>query len=251
MSRTALLSIARNLLLGALALQFGAAIARSAGLQAVEGEVAPPAVRFSGYEFAVKTCPGCGPGPNVFSAEAVRVDPAGRLHLTITRAGGHWACGEVVLNHSLGYGEYRVKLRVPADFDPAAVFGFFTWDPTARDLYYREFDFELSQWGQSGDPNSQMVLQPFGLEGNRVRFRLTPGPVEVSLKWSPGLLLCRAFLGGHLVQQHRFTVGVPATTGGERLHFNCWLYGSTQQPGFGPAEVVLDRFTFVPLRKGK
>ena len=94
-------------------------------------------IRFSGYDWLVKTSTVLvGPGPNYFSddEENVWIDDLGRLHLRVTRdADGHWRASEVVLQASLGYGQYRFALEGTAqELDPNVVLGLFTWqdDPS-------------------------------------------------------------------------------------------------------------------------
>ena len=94
-------------------------------------------IRFSGYDWLVKTSTVLvGPGPNYFSddEENVWIDDQGRLHLRLTRdSTGHWRASEVVLQTSLGYGQYRFAVEgTPQELDPNVVLGLFTWqdDPS-------------------------------------------------------------------------------------------------------------------------
>jgi hypothetical protein len=127
----------------------------------------------------------CGPGPNLFGSEGVRTTANGRLHLAIVRTKTGWCCSEVILNRSLGYGEYPFSVRAD-DLDRNAVFGMFLWDGSVPRLYFREIDIELSRWGDPRKPNAQFAVQPYQRPGNLVRFKLPEGLAELSFDWRPG-----------------------------------------------------------------
>ena len=188
-----------------------------------------------------------GPGPNVFGGEGVRVDRFGYLHLGVGLYGGRWICSEVVLTRSLGFGEYRFDVGDASGIDPNIVFGLFTWDPAAREEQYRELDIEISRWGDPHKANSQFVIQPFTRPQNLDRFELPPGRAILSLDWTPHRLLARATVGGKVVREHLFVEGIPEP-GDARVRLNLWLYRAS--PPEKPVEVIVNRFDFIPLRKG-
>src|SRR5207249_11617860 len=96
-----------------------------------------PVIRFSGYEWNVKTSRGhVGPGPNIFSAQGVQVDEHGYLHLRVAKINGRWVCSEVISTRSFGYGTYRFVVHDTATLDVNAVLGLFLWDTLAADRYY-------------------------------------------------------------------------------------------------------------------
>jgi hypothetical protein len=114
----------------------------------------PAVIAFSGYRWNVKeSSRRAGPGPNFFGSEGVEVDARRRLHLAILRKRTGWPCSEVVLDRSLGYGEYRFGIRTSA-LDRNVVFGMFLWDSAAPRLHFREVDIELSRWGDPRKPNA-------------------------------------------------------------------------------------------------
>lgn len=84
----------------------------------------------------------------------------GRLHLAIVKRRAFWSCSDVVLDASLGYGEYRFAVRKER-LDDNAVFGMFLWDATAARLHFREVDIELSRWGNLRKQNAQFAVQPY------------------------------------------------------------------------------------------
>lgn len=205
-----------------------------------------PFISFSGFKWRVKTSRGgVGPGPNVFGAEGVEVDPHGRLHLAIQRVGNRWVCSEVILERSLGFGEYRFVVSDTAGIDMNAVFGLFLWDTAAPQRYFHEVDIEISRWGEQ-KPNAQFVVMPYQRPENMVRFELPPGRAELSFKWTPRQLLCRASVRGKIIKEHLFSKGIsePAQ---ENVRLNAWLYRSVPPSDGKTVEVIVESFKFLPL----
>lgn len=212
------------------------------------GESAPRIIKFSGYEWRVKTSHGnVGPGPNVFGSEGVQVDQHGYLHLTIVQNGRRWLCSEIVSERSFGFGEYRFALQETANLDINAVLGLFLWDTTAPQQHFREADIEVSRWGEA-KPNAQFVIQPYSRPENLVRFELPPGRAELSFKWMPGRLFCRARVHGKIVREYLFTKGVPEP-GQENVRLNTWLYRAAPPANGKTVEVIVESFKFLPLKK--
>lgn len=204
-------------------------------------------IKFSGHAWKVKTSRGnVGPGPNVFSAESVKIDQHGYLHLMIVQDGRRWLCSEVISERSFGYGEYRFVLQETANLDINAVLGLFLWETAAPQRYFREVDIEISRWGEGQKPNSQFVIQPYVRPENLVRFELPPGKAELSFKWTPGRLFCRAKVRGKVVREYLFTKGVPEP-GLENVRLNNWLYRTTPPSNGKTVEVIVESFKFLPL----
>jgi len=215
-------------------------------------------VRFSGYDWTVKSSPGrFGPGPNFFSdsVDNVFVDPQGRLHLKITHREDRWVCSEVISARSLGYGTYRFGVDSSIDgFDPQIVLGLFTWtdDPG---YHHREIDIEISRWGDPANQNLQFVVQPYTRKGSIVRFSGPPGAPETThtFLWTPDRVTCRS-LTGHppgssskgLIREHTFTQDIPKA-GGENPRINLWLMGGKPPRDGKEVEAVISRFEFISL----
>jgi hypothetical protein len=200
---------------------------------------------FSGHRWNVKESRGrVGPGPNFFGSEGVWVDARGRLHLAILKKRTGWVCSEVVLDRSLGYGEYRFRIWIDT-LDRNAVFGMFLWDGSAPRLHYREVDIELSRWGDPRKPNAQFAVQPYQKPGNLVRFELPKGLAQVSFDWRRGSLFCRTGVSDRVVKEHRFTRMVPKP-GREHARMNVWLYHGGPPASGKTVEVIVERFGFMP-----
>jgi hypothetical protein len=205
-------------------------------------------LRFSGYDWRVKTSRGSvRPGPNVFGANAVTVDPQGRLHLRVYRDGNRWVCGEVISRRNFGYGEYRFVVADTVGLDINTVLGLFTWDSNAKEKFFREADIEISRWGEENAPAGQFVIQPYVRPGNRVRFALPPGPLGFSFRWMPGRLLFRAVARGKVVHEHLFTKGVPEPDQENiNIRLNMWQYRSLPPTDGKTVEAVIENFKFLP-----
>jgi len=211
-------------------------------------------INFSGYEWEVRSASSNRGGTdNDYDAGNAWTDSSGALHLRITRKSGKWACAEVNLTRSLGYGLYRFVVHDTSNLEPAAVFTMFTWAGVAQS---REMDIEISQWGDPSNQNAQYVVQPYYIPANVERFTVPGGMLTCSFRWQPGNVIFstargveRALPGqisrSGLVSQHAFTSGVPAS-GGESVHIDLYVYANPNHPLRKEAEVVVDKFEFLP-----
>jgi hypothetical protein len=217
-------------------------------------ELSSRMIQFSGYSWKVKSSRSeVGPGPNNFSDSHanVEVDAQGRLHLRITKRQGRWYCAEVISTRSFGYGLYKFHVGTNVDgLDPQIVLGMFTWsdDPASS---HREIDVEISKWGDIHNQNAQFVVQPYTNPANIFRFEIPRGLSRTThvCNWRPDLILCQSLKAADdadgIIQKHKFVVGVPSA-GGENARINLWLVNGNK-PFYGkPAEIVIERFEFVP-----
>jgi len=216
----------------------------------------PRTISFSGTSWSVKTgARKVGPGPNFFSDSASNVwtDAQGRLHLKITKTKNKRSCAEVVSQASFGYGTYRFYLDSPVDaLDRYVVLGLFTWndDPAYN---HREIDVEMARWGAAANQNAQYVVQPYTLASNIVRFD-QPAVAQSthSFAWTPGNVFAQSLKGltatpdaTNVIQQWTCTTGIPVA-GGENARMNLWLYQGHAPSNGQAAEVIVNRFEFVP-----
>ncbi|MCA1677257.1 MAG: hypothetical protein LC799_35460 [Actinobacteria bacterium] len=212
--------------------------------------VSGTAISFSGYSWAVKSSTEpVGPGPNVFSdaAENVWVDAAGQLHLRTTYRDGRWRSAEVILDRSLGYGQYTFNLASPVgNLDPNVVLGLFTWndDPAYN---HREIDVEFARWGNASEPtNAQYVVQPYNRAGNLKRFvQPLTAPSVHAFAWArKSVDFASTAAAGQTIASWRYTGPDVPRSGGERVHINLWLYRGTPPVDGAESEVVVSGFTF-------
>jgi hypothetical protein len=215
-------------------------------------QITPKTVDFSGYEWKVRTA-GSNRGGEINSYDPANVstDDRDALHLRIAKSSRKWTCAEVNLTRSLGYGLYRFVVRDSSHLEPAAVLTMFTWDDSAQDKNHREFDVEISRWGDALSKNAQYVVQPFYVPRNVARFMVPSGILTYSFRWEPGKVSFRtvqvttAGSGSRVVAEHVFTSGVP-TPGGESVHLNLYVYGNAASSLQNPTEVVIEKFEYLP-----
>ena len=214
----------------------------------VVGRPVSRTLHFSGYEWEIRAVPSNrGGANNSYDPANAWTDASGRLHLRIARSSGKWTAAEVTLARSLGYGTYRFDVEDISRLEPAAVFGMFTWDESLADANHREFDAEISRWGDPAQKNAQYVIQPYYVPANVVRFALPDGPLSHSFQWTPGKISFRTARPsqGKAVAEHAFTSGVPLP-GGEAIRINLYPFANQRSPLEHEAEVVIDRFEYLP-----
>ncbi len=192
-----------------------------------------------------------GPGPNYYtdSESDVWVDQAGSLHLRIVGRDGRWYCSEVILDDSLGYGQYSCVIESPVDsLDPQAVLGFFTWDEAAPAANYHEIEIELSRWGELANDNAQYVVQPSDTEGNLHRFMLaTSEPTLHRFRWCWDRIEFASLLGNQLLHAWTYEGADNPVPGTESFRLNSWLYGGAPPLNGHDAEVVISDFQYYPV----
>lgn len=224
-----------------------------AAVASVNGQPSPPSVYlpFSGYEWRVRNAPSSRGGLNQYDSANAFVDNSGALHLRIARQGDHWTCAEVSLTRSLGYGTYSFVVRDISHLEPAAVFGMFTWDYSGGEQNYREVDIEISRWGDPSNKNAQYVVQPYYVAANVLRFTVPAGVVTHSFHWERGRLSFSSVRGSQPavasrpIAGHVFTSGVPSP-GIESVRMNLYVFGSSAVPLANGAEVVVEKFEYLP-----
>jgi hypothetical protein len=211
----------------------------------------PRTVIFSGYTWKVKYTPILsGPGPNYFSdnPENVWVDENGYLHMKIAQRDGIWYCSEVINTRTALYGTHTFELGSRVDLlDKNGVLGLFSWDDAAPQYHYREVDIELARWGIESGPNSQYVVQPWDVTGNRHQFNIvqsTPGSIH-SFDWLPDSIIFDSWDGnGNPLQSWTYTDSANIPPAGGNIHLNFWLMNG-QPPSDGKdIEVVIKSYDF-------
>jgi len=207
---------------------------------------------FSGFTWRVRWVPSDRGGtPNLYNPKNVYVDDRGALHLQIVKRDQRWTCSEVNLTRSLGYGTYSFTVEDISQLEPNVVFGMFMWDYSTDQGSNREFDIEVSRWGDPDSQNAQFVLQPNYAPMNISRFAAPAGRLRYTIVWEPGritMITSRALSGEPVVSKHVFTSQVPKP-GSESARMTFYLNSSPKSKSDGlerRAEVVVDRFQFLP-----
>jgi hypothetical protein len=225
-----------------------------AAVAVAKGQSSPPSpiIRFSGYEWRVRTAGSRRGGvQNPYHAGNVSVDSDGAMHLRIVKAADKWSCAEVSLTRSLGYGTYSFVVRDTSHLEPAAVFSMFTYDYARAEQNYGEMAIEISQWGNPVSKNAQYIIQPFYVPANVVRFAAPSGTRTHSFRWEAGRVEFRTVRGANTsgvaspVAEHVFVAGVP-THAAESVRMNLYVFGAVAQPMKNGAEVVIEKFEYLP-----
>lgn len=185
-----------------------------------------------------------GPGPNLYSADRVRVDPAGRLQLGIDASPSGWSCAEVVAQGEFGFGRYqwRVESGV-AGLDPHAVLGMFTWSDEPIHAN-RELDIEFSGWGESAPPVAGIFTVQNAAAPNSFRFPAATGRSTHTLVWTAGKVEFRSEFGAVVHEWSHAGPDVPTPGGGVAPRINLWLFR-----GHAPSRpqlVTIEDFTYRP-----
>ena len=206
-----------------------------------------------------------GPGPMQFcdQSQCVWVDSAG-LHLTIKKIGGVWKGSEIILNESLGYGTYVLQTNSRVDnFDPNVVFGFFTWDPIAKEYIFREIDIEIAKWGNPGIIGNAQFVKQFptfcnacpGCGDNCSRYEINQSDGNLKLTyylvWQPGFIELRVYRNHHgmsplssdLVASKKWTTDIVAP-GQENIRMNFWLYNGSAPTNGQNHSILLTDFQY-------
>jgi hypothetical protein len=204
---------------------------------------------FSGFAWEVYRAPKDSFGlmyPN--SPSNVWTDKKGWLHLRVTKNESEgWTGAEINLTRSLGYGTYSLVIHELPKLEPATVFGMLVWDPLDAGQNHRAFDILLGQFGVPAGKNAQYSILPVNVPANLYRFTLPPGAFTHSFRWQRGRISFKTQETGRsrVIAEHAFTSGIP-TPGGERIHINLLVFGRPQIPQRSGAEVVVEKFVYLP-----
>src|SRR5262249_986836 len=209
-------------------------------------------LHFSGYDWAVRTAASNRAGTrNSFDPANAWVDDRGALHLRIAKGQDKWTCAEVKLTRSLGYGTYTFVVGDTSQFEPSVVLTLLTWDGLGSERNRRELDVEIGRWGYRENTNAHYVVQPYFIPANMFRFTVPGGVLTHSFKWEASQVTFSTTAGsqgpggGHLINRHVFTSGVPPA-GGDSVRINLYVFNKGQIPLQNGTEVVFQKFEFLP-----
>ena len=227
-----------------------AAVAMVSGRAA--GAVTIKTIHFSGYDWTARaTGSDRGGEANSYDPSNAWIDEKGFLHLRTSQLNGRWTCAEVGLTRSLGYGTYRFLVHDSAHLPPSAVVTFLTFDDEGTQDSANEIDIELSRWGDPKRKNTQYVIQPYYVPENVFRFESPAGAIAHSFHWEPGRV---TFESGAAAAQgpiarpvatHVFSSGIPVPSR-ETVRINLYDFQHSQHPSQPPAEVVIEKFEYLP-----
>lgn len=210
-------------------------------------------IQFSGYEWTVRAAPSDRGGNNAYDPANAWTDANGALHLRIAGSPGNWTCAQVILTRSLGYGTYRLVVRDISGLDPAAVFAMYTLSDVgaaSANRNPREWDIEISRWGDPSGRNARYIVQPAYVGENTAWFTAPAGTLTHQVRWEPGTVRMSTAGGASprgesLVSEHAFASSAPVP-GDERFRINLYDFQRGPQLLKHAAEVVIERFEYLP-----
>ena len=218
-------------------------------------------LRFSGYDWKIKTGNGLGPWLNNWRRENVRCEADG-LHLQIAYRGGMWTAAEVTTLTYRGPGHYEFKVSgTPLDSLPhtRVVLGLFNYPPAEfgndRDGT-NEIDIEFSKWGDPNREPGQYVVFPADprLKGqyasSRFFFDQTAPSTTHRFNWQSDQIIFESFFGTQQVA-HRYApldyqsripqVPLP-------IHINLWLYRGPDEENPVPDSAIVGATTEIVIQ---
>lgn len=217
-------------------------------------------IRFSGYDWEVRS-PGIGgPGPNHWDPANIWVDSQGRLHLKITRQGGVWRCAEVSTTRSFGFGRYQFWVTGPLGrLNPDVVFGLFNYPPPdAGPDGTNEIDIEYSRWGNPAYfPASETVYPPHaGPPPVSHPFAMPPGLSDTTQRfdWQSSGIRFQSLRGHRDDNQGEYAHWSYRPADSRRrvpqqplpVHINLWLMRGRPPRNGREVEIIVKRFSFIP-----
>jgi hypothetical protein len=208
-------------------------------------------LRFSGYEWNIRAAPSGRGGYSLHDPANAWTDATGALHLRIAGEPGKWTCAQVILTRSLGYGTYRLTVGDTSSLDPAAAFAMYTLSDAgaaAADRNPREWDVEISRWGDPSAKNARYVIQP--AYRNTVGFVAPGGVLTHQVQWEPARVRMMTVRGAgkgvqSVIAEHTFTTSLPIP-GDERFRIALYDFQRGPQPLRHGAEIVLPQFEYLP-----
>lgn len=217
------------------------------------------AIWFSGYTWNVRNDRG-GPGPNNWNSQNAFVDSSGHLHLKIAKVNGQWACSEVWLNKSLGFGTYQFQLiGRPDQFDRNVVLGLFNYAGTDGT---NEIDIEDGQFGHANVNRGNFTVYPAkrvsGYENATKSYPISLNGTYLTQRfnWTSNQILFQSLNGHHddntnefsrwLYQPKNPKEYIPQTA--MPIHINLWLAKGNAPTNGQPVEMVISSFKFTPAK---
>lgn len=225
------------------------------------GQVSGQTIKFSGYEWKVKSGEKLGPGPNRWSAANVRVDAEGLLHLKIAQREGVWECAELNTVRRLGLGAYQFQIVGKIDrLDKNVVLGLFNYPtPDVGEDGTNEIDIEFARWGDATFPIGNYTVWPATKTVKETthpfRFSLTKDVTTQRFTWSSNSILFQSLLGRRDDSKDVYQTWLfqPATAAAipqqpMPVFINLWLFRGQAPSDGAEVEIVIKSFKFTPLK---
>lgn len=201
-----------------------------------------------GYKWIVKApMAKSGPGPNFFGPESIRFDESQRqITLALTQKRNRWYSGEIYSESTFSFGEFTLIFSIPSKLDSQLVFGFFLYNEHSPP-YYDEIDFEIAEWGDITNYNSQFSIQPYQVPGNATTYNLKDIFIEnkIVINWQKEQILFNLFdkYGNEKSSWTYEGNNIPIGEG-SRVHMNLWLFQGQKPAENGSREVIIHDFQY-------
>lgn len=226
------------------------------GISRAATQSSPKIIKFSGYQWQVKSGDNLPPGSNNWSDANAWVDSNGYLHLKITQHDGKLYSAEVVSTGSFGFGKYQFYVIGQIDqLDKNVVLGMFNYPVSgvSPDVG-SEIDIEIARWSRSDNPNANYTVwsAQSGLKSatNTFNFSLNGTYTTQRFIWSSTGVDFQSLHGhqsgnSNTMASWSYKPGDYLNTVPQNpmpVHINLWLSGANAPSG--DVEIVISRFTY-------
>jgi hypothetical protein len=217
-------------------------------------------IRFSGYDWTVKSGDNKPPDSNNWDENNVSVDERGDLHLRLTQRDGKWYSSQVSLNDRLGFGRYQLWVIGRVDeFDPNVVLGLFNYPtPDVGPDRTNEIDIEFAKWGNPRAPVGNYTVWPTTKElkpaSKRFTVNLTGDYTTHRFIWDSTSVSFQSLNGHYDDNTGQFEQWMYQPTDPSRyisqkpmpVQLNLWLFKGQPPVNGQSVEVIVRTFTFTP-----
>jgi hypothetical protein len=215
-------------------------------------------IKFSGYNWIVKSGTALGPGPNAWGAKNAWVDAAGLLHLKVSfdRASSKWLCAGITSTENFGHGAYQWQVQGPVStLDKNVVAGLFHYSGPDG---YNELDVEFARWGDSSKPNVNYSVYPAaGTTGKQQRVTtewMQSGGTASTHRyiWTVNSVVVKSMNGFYnddtnLFFTHTFESPLSVIpTAKMPVKMNLWCFRGLAPSDGKEVEIVIRSFKFIP-----
>jgi hypothetical protein len=144
-----------------------------------------------------------------------------------------------------------MTVRDISDLEPAVVLAMYTLSDAgaaAADRNPREWDVEISRWGDPSAKNARYVVQP--AYQNTEWFEAPRGALTHQVQWESGRLRMTTMRRARTVaeavaSEHTFTSGIPVP-GDEKFRIDFYDFQRGPQLVRHGSEIVIEQFEYLP-----
>ncbi|MEH1838782.1 MAG: glycoside hydrolase family 16 protein [Nostoc sp.] len=218
-------------------------------------------IKFSGYDWIVRSGTNEGPGPNNWDENNVWVDKNGYLHLKLTKRQNQWYSSEVYTKDRLGFGRYQFQVIGRLDkLDPNTVFGLYNYPtPDVGVDGTNEIDIEFAKWGNVAASIGNYTVWPVKKELDR---KYNNFPVNLNgsytthrFTWTAANVYFQSLNGHYDDNTNQFANWLyqpldSANYIGHKpmpVYINLWLFKGQPPTNGQQVELIIRSFKFIPM----